>query len=116
MPNKPWLTSLTFIGFYTTAALDHGKGPEVSFDDIYEGLERGTLFQDLSKKLPNTFDFSLFPPGSEKEKEILAVLQQAAEGLRGRERRKTGIECSGLSLLLAFILEAIQEGSWLKQP
>jgi hypothetical protein len=112
MSGKPWLSSLTFIGFEITAALDHGKGSEVSFNDIYEGLERGTLFLDLEKKLPNTFEFSLFPPGSEKEKEMLAVLQESAEALRGRERRKTGVEHSGLSLLLASILEAIQQGRW----
>jgi len=114
MSNKPWLSSLTFVAFYITAALDHGKGAEVSFEEIYEGLERGTLFQDLDKKLPNTFDFSIFPPGSDKEKEVLAVLQLASEGFRGRERRKSGVENSGLSLLLVCILEAIQQGDWSK--
>ncbi|HJW02764.1 MAG TPA: hypothetical protein VJ548_05735 [Azospira sp.] len=112
MLNKPWLSSLAFVGFYVTAALDHGKGAEISFEEFYEGLERGTLFQDLDRKLPNTFDFSLFPPGSDKEKEILAVLQLASEGFRGRERRKTGVEHSGLALLLVCILEAIQHGEW----
>lgn len=115
MSNKPWLSSLTFVGFYVTAALDQGKGAEVSFEDIYEGLERGTLLQDLKKKLPNTFDFSIFPSGSDKEKELLEVLQLASEGFRGRERRKTGVENSGLALLLACILEAIQRGEW-SQP
>lgn len=112
MSNKPWLSSLTFVGFCVTAALDHGKGSEVSFEEVYEGLERGTLLQDLNKKLPDTFDFSLFPPGSDKEKELLEVLQLASEGIRGRERRKSGVENSGLALLLVCILEAIQQGEW----
>lgn len=113
MSGKPWLSSLTFIGFHTIAALDHGKGPTVSFDDIYEGLEKGTLFQNLKKKLST--DFSLFPAGSEQEREILEVLKRAAECLRGVERRKTGVENSGLSLLLALLLEVIQEGEWSNQ-
>lgn len=111
---KPWLSSLTFVGFYVNAAIDHGKGAEVSFDDIYHGLEKGTLLQDLNAKLPNTFDFSIFPPGSEKEREFLEVLKQAAGGLEGRERKKTGVQNSGLNLLLAFILEVIQQEEWSK--
>ena len=111
---KPWLSSLTLIGFMVNAAIDQGKGAQVSFGDIYQGLEKGTLFQDLSQKLPGTFDFSLFSPGSEKEKELLDVIGQAAGGLEGRERRKTGVEKSGLNLLLAFILEVIQQGEWSK--
>ncbi|MDD2762326.1 MAG: hypothetical protein PHH11_18760 [Methylomonas sp.] len=109
MTGKPWLTTLTFLGFYINAAIDHGKGSEISFEDIYQGLENETLFQDLERKLPNSFDFSLFPAGSEKEKELIAALQQAAGGLEGREGRKVGVENSGLSLLMAFILEAIQQ-------
>jgi len=114
MSNKPSLSSLTFVGFYITAALDHGKGAEISFEEVYKGLERGTLLQDLDQKLPNTFDFSIFPHGSDKEKELLAVLQLASEGFHGREHRKSGVENSGLSLLLVCILEAIQQGEWSK--
>ena len=33
-------------------------------------------------------------------------------GLKGREGRKLGVEKSGLHLLLAFILEAIQSRYW----
>jgi hypothetical protein len=112
MSDKPWLSSLTFIGFYLTAALDAGKGPQVTFDDVYKGLENGTLLQDLQARLPNTFDFSLFPQGSDKERELLDVLNEVAGGLEGRERRKTGVEKSGIALLLAFILEAIQAHQW----
>lgn len=112
--SKPWLSSLTFVAFYLTAALDAGKGDEVSFDEFYAGLERGTLLQDLAKKLPNTFDFSIFPEGSTKEKEFLTVIQLAAEGLQGRERRKTGVEKSGISLFLVCVLEVIQQGEWTK--
>jgi hypothetical protein len=112
MQEKPWLSTLTFIGFYLTAALDHGLGPQYSFDEFYEGLESGKLLQDLNAKLPKTFDFSLFPPGGDQERALLEVIRNAAEGIRGRERRKTGIEHSGLSLFLAAILEAIQHHEW----
>lgn len=112
MPNKPKLSFLTYVGFHLISAIDHGKGANVTFDDIYRGLEHGTLLTDLTRKVPNTFDFSLFPAGSEDEAGLLEVLRPAAEGLRGRERRKTGVENSGLCLLAAFILEVIQQKEW----
>jgi hypothetical protein len=111
MDNKPWLTSLTFVGFNLTAALDHGHAASVTFEDVYRGLENGTLFEDLNEKLPGVFDFSLFREGPQRER-LLEVLQQAAGGLEGRERRKTGVENSGLALLVAFIFEAIQAHYW----
>ncbi len=106
------LTSLTFLGFYVTAAIDSGHAGKVSFDEIYHGLKNRSLFQDLNSRLPGTFDFSLFPPGSKSEAVVLDALTQAADGLEGRERRKTGVEKSGLCLLLAFIFEVIQQHEW----
>lgn len=111
---KPWLSTWTFIGFYTIAAIDRGHAGSVSFEQVYAGIEKGTLLQDLKAMLPGEFDFSMFPPGSDKEREIIEVLQEVAGGLEGRERRKTGVEKSGLALLIAFILEAIQQGQWTK--
>lgn len=113
--NKPRLNSLTFIGFYLTASLDHDKGDAFTFADVYRGLDSGTLFQDLQEKLPGSFDFSLFPKGGPDELAILDCLRQVAGGLEGRERRKTGVENSGISLLIVFILEAIQAGYWVKE-
>jgi len=40
------------------------------------------------------------------------VLNEVAESLRGRESRKVGVRKSGLHLLLAFILEAMQQQYW----
>jgi hypothetical protein len=110
--NQLRLTSLTFLGFYVTSAIDAGLADRVSFEEIYAGLKSRSLFQDLDRRLPNTFDFSLFPKGSDSEAAMLHALTQAAEGLEGRERRKTGVENSGLCLLLAFIFEAIQHREW----
>jgi hypothetical protein len=109
---KPRLISLTFIGFHLTAALDDEKGDAVTFADVYEGLENRSLFKRLKVKLPDSFDFSLFEEGGEEEAAIFDVLDNVAGGLQGRERRKMGIEKSGVSLLLGFILEAIQQREW----
>jgi len=112
MLGKPKLTSLAFVALNINSALENGHGHSVSFDDIYESLERGTLLEDLSNKLPGEFDFSLFPPNSEQCVTLNYVLNEVASCLRGREPRKVGIEDSGLHLLMAIILKAMQNKYW----
>ena len=109
---KPWLSSLTFVGFYVNSAIADGHGDAVSFDEIYSNLEKGTLLEYLNHKIPDEFDFSLLPPGSEQCVALNHVLNKVAGSLQGRERRKVGIEKSGQHLLLAFILEAMQRQYW----
>jgi hypothetical protein len=109
---KPWLSSLAFMGFYVNSTIANGHGNDVSFDEIYSNLEKGTLLEFLNEKIPGQFDFSLFPPGSDQCIGLNSVLNEVAGGLQGRERRKVGIEKSGLHLLLAFILEAMQQKNW----
>lgn len=109
---KPWLSSLGFVGFYVNSAIASGYGDTISFDEIYDNLEEGTLLEYLNEKIPGEFDFSLFTPGEEQCVALNHVLNEIAGGLQGRERRKVGIETSGLHLLLAFILEAMQKQEW----
>jgi hypothetical protein len=110
--DKPSLSSLTFFGFYLTAVLDRGKGQDFTFEEVYRGIENGTLLDDLDRALPDSFDFSIFRALPEQRDGLFSALRQAGGGLEGRERRKTGVEHSGIALLLAFILEAIQSHSW----
>ena len=102
------LVDLTFTGFMINDALDDGKGNDLSFDEVYSGLERGSLLADLDHKYPDTFDFSPFPAGGDARERLLGALNDATGGIRDRERRKTGVEHNGLCLIMALILEAIQ--------
>ncbi len=114
---KPWLSMLSLLGFQVNAAIEKGHGNKISFHDIYKGLEERNLFELLDEKLPGVLDLSLFLERNEgasleQRDGLLNALSDAASGMEGRERRKYGIESSGLSLLMAYILEAIQQEYW----
>jgi len=66
----------------------------------------------LDEKIPDQFDFSLFKPGTDQNVWLNQVLLDAAAGFQGREHRKSGIEASGLHLVIVLILEAIQRRDW----
>lgn len=109
--DKPKLSALTFVGFAVNSAIAGGTG-DISFRDVYKSLEAGRLLETLGEKMPNEFDFSLFKHGSDESKALNQVLLDAAAGFQGRERRKSGIEQSGLHLVMALVLEAIQRFDW----
>jgi hypothetical protein len=109
---KPRLSSLASLGFQVNSVIAEGHGDAVTFNEIYSGLENGTLLKDLDQKLPDKFDFSVFfARDMDEGLSVNYVLEDVAVGLEGREG-KVGIKKSGLHLLLAFILEAIQRQNW----
>jgi len=112
---KPQLSALTFLGFYVNSAIASGHGKALSFSEIYNSVQKGTLLQDIERKIPGEFDFSLFKPGSAETLAINRALADASAGFEGRERRKAGIESSGLHILMACILEAIQREDWVSE-
>lgn len=108
----PLLSTLTLIGFELNAAIERHPEGYLSFSEVYSALRQETLLTTLNTRLPGLFDFSLFPPGSEQSIALHQSLKQAADGLEGQERRKVGTIASGLHLVIALILEAIQRQLW----
>jgi len=113
---KPFLAILTLLGFQINSAIEEGHGDKVSFNDIYTGLEKRTLFEILQDKLPGALDLGLFRSGDdnryiEQREGIINALASAASGMKGSEE-KYGVRSSGLSLMMAYILEAIQQEYW----
>lgn len=99
---------LTFISFYVNALLEK-RPQDLTFPEVYDAIEDRSLFEMLERRYPGEFDFSPFDKTSEQRIAILSALKDAAGGLEGRERRKVGVERSGLHLLLALLIEAIQQ-------
>jgi hypothetical protein len=114
---KPYLSILSLLGFQVNAAIEKGYGNKILFNDIYKGLQERNLFELLDEKLPRVLDVSLFLERNEgfsleQRDGLLNALSDAASGMEGRENEKYGVESSGLSLLMAYILEAIQQEYW----
>ncbi len=114
---KPLLSMLCLLGRQVNAAIEKGHGNKISFNDVYKGLEEKNLFELLDEKLPGVLDLSFFlernKGASLKQRDgLLNALSDVAFGMEGDEKDKYGIQSSGLSLLMAYILEAIQQKYW----
>jgi hypothetical protein len=108
---RPRLSTLTGFAYQLNMWLEddaHG----LTFDDIRNGLDQGTLYDVLKRQIPR-IDIGLFAdPQYGQSAQLLQTLKEASELIRGRETRKTGVERSGLALLMTFVLEAIQQEWW----
>lgn len=114
MKDRPWLSTLALLSFSVNAALESGLGSDYSFRDVHRGIEEKTLFADLERRFPKRLDLGIFRTHAEQKAGALEALRTAAGGVEGRERRKLGVTNNGLSLLLALVLEALQQGYWVK--
>ena len=114
MREKIFLSFLVMLGFQVNAAIESRLDDPLTFDDIHRGLDDGDLFERIEEKLPKTLDLSPYALENADDfagyrEAMLAALADAAGGMEGRESRKYGVKKSGLSLLMAYILEAIQQ-------
>jgi len=103
------LSSLTTIGFCANMAIDHKKQAKFSFDDLYEAAEKGRLVSLLMQSLDDSGIIELWARDDETREEVERSLTNAIEALRGREIGKTGIGDNPLCMVIAIVLEAIQE-------
>ena len=102
------LTSLTYLAFETNAVLDACPTLDLPFAEIHTAAEENRLVEYLAERFGDKADLSFFRAHPEEETAVNLALAEVAGGLYGQERRKTGVERSGLCLVIAFILEAIQ--------
>jgi len=102
------LTSLTYLAFETNAVLDECPDLDLPFEEIHTAAEENRLVEYLAERFGDKGDLSFFRAHPEEEAAVNLALADVAGGFYGRESRKTGVERSGLCLVIAFILEAIQ--------
>jgi hypothetical protein len=103
------LSSLTYLGFETTAVWDSCPDFELSFAEVHDAAQRGRLVALLRERFGDSADMSLFDMDAKELADTEAALRDAASALEGREGRKTGVRNSGICLVMAIIFEAIQQ-------
>lgn len=104
------LVDLTFLQFQLIALIDARRHQDVTFDDVYNALDNDELLDWMKRRFTNHIDLSLYMGDRQAAgREVETAISRASEGIRGRESRKTGVEHSGLCLLLALTTEAIQQ-------
>lgn len=108
MSSQLKLSQLTSIGWCANMMLDRGEQAPFTFDDIYAAVDNGT-FVDLLLKIDDSGIIELWARDSEPRAETEQALADAAEALRGRELRKTGVGDKPLCMVMAIVLEAIQQ-------
>jgi hypothetical protein len=109
----PRLSSLTFIGFEINSLPERTDCEKITFEYVYKGIEEKNLLQRLVDDFGKNVDFSMYTSNTSELTAIYNSLSEAASGLHGRERRKTGVETSGQRIIIALILEAIQHKLWI---
>lgn len=100
----------TLLAFEINSSIEK-KVKDFSFEDLHRWIESKTLLEELKTKY--NVDTSMIDMTG-NEDYFYEMLEQVAGGLKGREGGKVQIEKSGFSLLLAFIIEAIQREYWEK--
>lgn len=104
------LINLTHTLLEINAAIDTGKYSSISLADIRDHIHQGDIFQYIKTTVGDDIDLSLII--GERSNEITAELQNVGNVLFGQERRKLGVENSGLCLLAGLIIELIQQRHW----
>ena len=88
--------------------LDRRETAPFSFDDIYAAADSGRLVE-LLLKIDDSGIMELWARDSKEHTEAESALADAAAALRGREIRKAGVGDNALCMVMALVLEAIQQ-------
>jgi len=88
--------------------LDRREQAPFSFDDVYAAADSGNLV-DLLLKIDDSGIIEIWARDPKQRADTESALADAAEALRGRLVRKTGVGDNVLCMVMALVLEAIQQ-------
>jgi hypothetical protein len=103
------LSQITSVGWCANMMLDRKEQAPFTIDDVYKAVEERRLVDLLWKNIDDSGIIELWARESGPKAELEKVLGNAAEALRGREIRKAGVGENALCLVMAVVLEAIQQ-------
>jgi hypothetical protein len=88
--------------------LDRKEQAPFTFEDIYAAADSEELVE-LFLKIDDNGILELWASDPEERAKAEQAFGDAAEALRGREIRKTGVGENALCMVMAIVLEAIQQ-------
>jgi hypothetical protein len=114
------LSFLTLIILEINSLIDTQKYNSITINDIKKEIENMNVLEFLKNKAIDNVDFSLVLSENTSSKRFLnkyyEELKDICIAYGGNERRKWGVENSGLCLLLAWTNEIVQRGSNWQEP
>lgn len=109
------VTALTLLILQINKAVDSGNYTSITVKDVQQAIEEGRVLRFLQEECKGNIDLSLHLEGGAYSNfpEIFeAEMKNMLYAHGGNERRKWGIENSGLCLILAWTNEIIQQGKF----
>jgi len=113
METKLRLSTLGMVAFNLNTAIEAGHIDDFGFAEVYEAIGKGTIVGFLDDKLGHDVNLSLLrhPPGRAQHEAFVEVMKYTAPSFEGSERQ-LGVQRSGMCLMMALVLVAMQEGYW----
>lgn len=102
------LSTLTTVGWCANMMLDRKEQAPFTFDDIYAAADSRRLVE-LFLKIDDNGIIELWANDVQERAAAEQAFGDATEALRGREMRKTGVGENALCMVMAIVLEAIQQ-------
>lgn len=99
------ISSLTLLGFYLNHAADSGRYDHITIEEVHAQIEAGTILAYLTRELGRDFDLSMLT--AQEREELLEEWQRMDNAIDAQ--RKYGVTRRGLCLLVAHVLESIQQ-------
>jgi len=94
--------------------IDTGKYQDITIEEVKREIEKGTVLEYVAERGGTDIDLSLITKAEtwpNFRSFYIEHLQSIYNAYSGNERRKWGVQNSGLCLLLAWTNEIIQQGS-----
>ncbi|MBA5201359.1 hypothetical protein H2Y56_18800 [Pectobacterium aroidearum] len=111
------VSALTLLILHINSLIDSGNYTDITIGDIHKAIEGKRVLRFLKEQAGEDIDLSIHLDSQaygDFESYYENQLENIYGGYAGQERRKWGIENSGLCLVLAWTNEIIQQGQDLK--
>jgi hypothetical protein len=100
-----FITDLTVPGFYLISVIDSGAHDDISIDDVRASIDNHTIFTFLKDRLGRGYFIHL---NAEQKRELNEHWESLNNVVTAEE---LGATRRGISLILGYMLEGIQNGT-----